>query len=243
MSRCRLLPYAVADGPSNMAADEVLLETAAAGLASLRLYGWSEPTVSLGYFQSESLRQLDSKLAQLSYVRRPTGGATLVHHKELTYTLALPAGEPWQGQESWLRRMHRVLGMALSELGVSARPHEAVPDEHFPGFLCFHHFSAGDLMIGAAKVAGSAQRKQRRALLQHGALLLAASPHAPTLHGIRELTGRLLLAEETLKAVVGVFERETGWKLTPSDWTANERRRRDVLVREKYTQPAWNLKR
>ena len=47
----RVLPFAVADGPHNMAADEVLLEGALAGVASLRCYGWTTPTVSLGYFQ------------------------------------------------------------------------------------------------------------------------------------------------------------------------------------------------
>ena len=48
---CRLLPLAVADGPHNMAADEALLETALNGIASFRCYTWSEPTLSLGYFQ------------------------------------------------------------------------------------------------------------------------------------------------------------------------------------------------
>src|SRR6516162_5517447 len=94
---CRLLPYAVADGPHNMAADEVLLDAACAGLASLRFYGWFEPTVSLGYFQPHAAR-----LPGLPYVRRPSGGLMLVHHHEITYALALPAGAPWQGGESWL---------------------------------------------------------------------------------------------------------------------------------------------
>ncbi len=42
---CRLLPTAVAPGPWNMAADDVLLASAAAGVASLRFYGWWEPTL------------------------------------------------------------------------------------------------------------------------------------------------------------------------------------------------------
>ena len=52
----RLLPYSEADGPHNMAADETLLESAVRGLASLRFYGWSPPTLSLGYFQPERSR-------------------------------------------------------------------------------------------------------------------------------------------------------------------------------------------
>ena len=49
---CRLLPYAVADGPANMAADEVLLRSAAQGRTSLRFYGWAEVTVSLDFIKS-----------------------------------------------------------------------------------------------------------------------------------------------------------------------------------------------
>ena len=40
-------------GPANMALDEALLECVAggAGTAYLRTYGWTIPTLSLGYFQ------------------------------------------------------------------------------------------------------------------------------------------------------------------------------------------------
>jgi lipoate-protein ligase A len=243
MISCRLLPYAVADGPSNMAADEVLLETAKSGLASLRFYGWSEPTVSLGYFQAEAMRLSDSRLRNLPSVRRPTGGATLVHDQELTYALALPGGPPWQGRESWLRRMHAILAAALSDLGVTARLCEPTGAEHSAAFLCFLHFSAGDLLVASAKVVGSAQRKQRRALLQHGALLLAASPHTPSLPGVLELTGKLLPAGEMMNTVVRRFGRDTGWSVMPSQWTASERRQIQELVQQKYTQSGWNHKR
>src|SRR5262249_38799662 len=116
ISVCGLLPYALADGPLNMAFDEVLLEAAVRGTASLRFYGWCEATVSVGYFQPERLRRADERLAAMPYVRRPTGGAALVHHHEVTYGLALPAGEPWQTGESWLCRMHRVISAALNRL-------------------------------------------------------------------------------------------------------------------------------
>lgn len=240
---CRLLPYAVADGPHNMAADEALLEAAAAGQASLRLYGWAEATVSLGYFQAEALRRVDPHLAGLPFVRRPSGGATLVHHHELTYALALPAGPPWQTGESWLCRMHQIIAAALAGLGVTVQAHAPAPAPPFAGVLCFQHFTAGDLLIGAAKVVGSAQRRQRGALMQHGGILLAASPHTPALPGIRELSGRSLSVEETCAAVVREFARQTGWDVAPGAWNAAERRRIATLAADKYAGVAWNLKR
>src|SRR6266567_4064320 len=96
----RLLPFADADGPTNMAADEALLESASErGVASLRFYTWSEPTLSLGYFQP-SARPL--AVRSLPWLRRSSGGAAIVHHHELTYALALPAGKDWHSREPWI---------------------------------------------------------------------------------------------------------------------------------------------
>jgi lipoate-protein ligase A len=240
---CRLLPYAVADGPHNMAADEALLESALAGAASLRFYGWTTATVSLGYFQPERVRFEDPRLAGLPWVRRPSGGGTLVHHHEITYAFALPPGAPWQAGEPWLTRMHRLIAAALARRGVAARPHVPAADEPAPGFLCFRHFTAGDLLFGPGKVVGSAQRRQRRALLQHGAILLAASPYAPVLPGIRELSGVDLPVPDTLTALEEEWARQTGWDLRPTDWTAAERRRVEELAAAKYGRDEWNRKR
>jgi lipoyl(octanoyl) transferase len=241
---CRLLPDTAADGPHNMATDEVLLEAAVAGAASLRFYRWSPPTLSLGYFQSEQLRHQDERLAHLPYVRRPSGGATLVHHHELTYAIALPAEAAWQTGASWLCRMHEIIAASLRELGIDAQACPAkrqVSDE--PGLLCFHQFSPGDVLIAGHKIVGSAQRRQRRALLQHGAILLARSPSTPSLPGIGELTGRRLEPEAVRATIITAFQQSTGWELIPVDWTAAERQRIDALVTGKYTTEHWNRKR
>ena len=74
MTTIELLPYEIAPGPHNMAADETMLESAAQGRALLRFYGWTTATVSLGYFQSHKIREQDSLLTPLPFVRRPTGG-------------------------------------------------------------------------------------------------------------------------------------------------------------------------
>jgi len=240
---CRLLPFAVADGPHNMAADETLMESAAASVASLRFYGWLEATLSLGYFQAEKLRLCDPRLAGLPFVRRPSGGATLIHHHELTYCLALPVGTPWQTGESWLCRMHGLIAAALDELGVPAVPQAAGTEPPFAGLLCFQHFTAGDLLIGSAKIVGSAQRRQRGALMQHGSILLAQSPYAPDLPGILELSRHELKAAEICEAVQRVFARTTGWPLVPSEWKPWESNRVHDLATTKYSQARWNQKR
>ena len=91
----RLLPFAAASGAENMARDEAMLHAAERGVASLRFYTWTAPTLSLGYFQPSADRHTDTALSQMAWVRRATGGAAIVHDPahEITYSLALPPGE------------------------------------------------------------------------------------------------------------------------------------------------------
>jgi lipoate-protein ligase A len=240
---CRLLPFAVADGPTNMATDEVLLQSAASGVATLRLYGWRPPTLSLGYFQNAQVRLTDPLLAKLPFVRRLSGGETLVHDREVTYALALPAGPPWQGRGPWPARMHQIMAAALAEHGVNAElcaPRRARPAS---GPLCFHHFTEGDVIVAGAKVAGSAQRKRRGALLQHGGILYGTSPHTPALPGIDRLTGICLTAAQISSALQEQFQLATGWRLVERQLTPLEIEAVTGLAREKYADGRWNLKR
>jgi lipoate-protein ligase A len=113
----------------------------------------------------------------------------------------------------------------------------------FDGVLCFRHCTPGDLLVGAAKVVGSAQRRYHGAWVQHGGILLASSAHAPALPGILELTGRRLDPLEMGAAAVRELERATGWRLVTGKWTPAELRRIEALVADKFAQPAWNAKR
>lgn len=239
MTTIRLLPLESADGPVNMAADEVLLEAAAGGAASLRFYTWSEPTVSLGYFQSATER-----LPGLPWVRRSTGGAALVHDRELTYALALPAGLPWQRRgESWICRMHKIISTALASDGVTAEGLVCGAESKHGPVLCFLHHTPGDLIVSGHKVAGSAQRKQRGALLQHGGILLRQSPHTPALPGLQELTGAVIREEALAAAIQQALAKDTGWELVLSGWNQAERQRIADLAESKYRSAAWNDKR
>jgi lipoate-protein ligase A len=244
---CRLLPLDTASGPRNMAADEVMLESAEQGTPSFRVYAWSEATLSLGYFQPEKLRHQDPALSQLPFVRRPSGGGALVHHHELTYALALPADTPWQYQSekpsAWLTRMHGIIAAALQDFGVFAQLFPGSAKDPIPDILCFDNVAPGDLVIGEAKICGSAQRRHRGTLLQHGAVLCASSTHAPDLPGIKEMTGKNLGLSQLREAIQQQLSLATGWMLHPADWTEMEIARIDDLLYSKYGRDCWNYKR
>ncbi|MDB5313145.1 MAG: lipM [Gemmataceae bacterium] len=241
----RLLPFAAADGPSNMAADEALLETASdRGGASLRFYTWTEPTLSLGYFQSAGVRMEVPSLDRLAWVRRSTGGGGIVHHHELTYALALPAGKEWYSAEPWVCRFHHLLRTVLAEQGVRAHAVICGEERKLGGVLCFLHQTPGDLLIDGSKVAGSAQRKWKGALLQHGSILLARSEFAPQLPGINDAAGRELFTPETLADLLAdQLAADTGWRIESGDWTAEELARVPAIRAEKYANRDWNGKR
>jgi lipoyl(octanoyl) transferase len=205
MATLRVLFDPAACGPWNMAVDEGLLETAAAtGLATLRFYAWTQPTVSVGYFQSIRDRQQHSASRDCPLVRRATGGGAIVHDRELTYSLALPSTTSKSAQHHLYQLLHQSLVKTLRTLGIAASlcspaaggaEHRGDPPDKQP-FLCFERRTPGDVLCGDSKIAGSAQRRRRGSVLQHGSILLAASRCAPHLLGIQELRNQQLMAAE-----------------------------------------------
>jgi lipoate-protein ligase A len=139
--------------------------------------------------------------------------------------------------------MHDVVTAALAGLGADLRAVGGGAERKLGDVLCFLHQTPGDLLLAGRKVVGSAQRRQRGALMQHGSVLLAQSRHTPSLPGLRELAGFEADPQRVAAAVTEAFGRHTGWCLEPGDWTAAERRRVEELAAEKYGSEAWNRKR
>lgn len=244
MAVCRLLPFGCATSSANMALDESLLRSALdRGVASLRFYTWNAPTLSLGYFQASLDRLSDPLLAEVAWVRRPTGGAAILHHLEITYALALPAGPRWHSSESWLCRFHHAVAAALKGFGVAARAVVCGEEKKLGPFLCFQHQTPGDLLIDGHKVVGSAQRRPHGATMQHGSILLRKSPHAPALPGINDLASAAIEDNSLADAIVRELAALTGWKFERADWTAIERENAANIEREKYATMEWNAKR
>ncbi len=212
------------DGPTNMAIDACLLAAAEAGAATLRLYRWSPPTLSLGYFQCfDDPARRQGALASLPVVRRCTGGGAILHADELTYSLALPnthslAGRRAEDLYSWA---HERVAEATAMLGGAARPKGGDEPGSARGgpFLCFLRHARFDLMAGAAKLAGSAQRRAKTALLQHGSVVLRRTHPAQPSGSVSESVGRVVTFEQFADAMVAAI-RAVG--VTLSEPTASQ---------------------
>jgi lipoate-protein ligase A len=203
---CRLLIDPPQDGAWNMAVDEALLDEAAArGTASLRVYEWNEPTLSLGYFQKYEDRATHPPSVGAACVRRQSGGGAIMHDHELTYSLTLPKAHRLSSDaQSLYNAVHDRIVAALRSLvpeGVSPSQIctydvDSTTRVASEPFLCFSRRSRGDVLFieggkedvtTTHKVVGSAQRRHRGAVLQHGSILLARSERAPELAGLGDL--------------------------------------------------------
>jgi len=242
----RLIIHEPASGAWNMAVDETLLAWAGrTGGVALRFYQWREPTISLGYFQSHGDRQAHRASSNLACVRRTTGGGAIVHHHELTYSFVAPLRDRFSNQgQQFVRLFHEALAALLSDCGSDARlVCETESAGGQPPFLCFQRRCALDVVLGGYKVLGSAQRRYRGALLQHGSLLLAASPHASELKGLRELAEIASDANWLARSWATRLEHDLNLTLLPSVLSERELAETQRAADDRFAHPKWNRKR
>jgi lipoate-protein ligase A len=163
-----------ASGAYNMSLDEALMYRASQTSAAVfRVYSWSTPTLSLGrhqrargFYYEDAARRLG-----VAFVRRPTGGRALLHHREVTYSATLPVSSAAEARSAY-DFINDVLLAGLARLGVNAG-HATNTIAVQPGPRpCFDVPAEHEIAVGARKLVGSAQWRRGGALLQHGSILV-----------------------------------------------------------------------
>jgi lipoate-protein ligase A len=147
----------------------------------LRLYEWSEPTVSFGRHEPARGRfgpQIggggpDASEPSLHWVRRPTGGRAVLHRGEVTYAVVVPAGA-FGGPRGLYRAVNEALVLGLRSFGVDAELAEGVRVRPLDSGPCFDAPAPGEVVAGGGKLVGSAQARIGGALLQHGSILVSS---------------------------------------------------------------------
>jgi lipoate-protein ligase A len=181
-----------------------------------------------------------------------------MHDLELTHSLAIPARHPLAVDRlGCYRAIHLALIETLAQWGIEAKmfapcstaapgcvvpgaqPRAAVPRAQREPFLCFQRRSPGDVLVGEAKVAGSAQRRCRGAVLQHGSVLLAQSTAAPELAGLKELTAQAIQPEQLVEAWLARLAEALSATWQTGRLSDEQRHLADALVAEKYASPVW----
>ena len=178
----RLLKTGKHDAATNMAIDEViLLRQEDYPQPTLRLYDWSEPAFSFGYFQKIS-NEIDVTRCEahgVELVRRMTGGGIVVHGWDVTYSIVVPHGNgviPGDISESYcwianrlLDGFHRI-GVPAALQGGKSRGSEVGPN------TCLANPAVHDVMLDGKKIAGVSQRRNRVGAVYQGYIALNMPP-------------------------------------------------------------------
>ncbi len=248
-------------GAWNMALDEGLFLSAKEEIVTLRLYSWSPPTLSLGYFQKR--REVPGEIAlRHPIVRRATGGGAMVHESgELTVSLTGYSKSPPKPEEAAGWMLEGIRG-ALIPMGI--HPHFAGSEpeggEDSLPFFCSTRKRPIDVVVdlpgGPRKLMGTAQRRKGLAWLIHGGLLVsrqdeeAQSPREASrislLEVLLEKPGRTsplpeedALRNQFMDSLKESFESVFKMVFLEEPLTAEEARLACQLLAEKYSSPGW----
>jgi lipoate-protein ligase A len=202
-----ILPDKCFDGPMQMALDEVLLSSVTK--PTLRIYRWSSPWVTFGYFQKHA--EVSLSYPGMPCVRRWTGGGMVEHGLDHTFSLMIPKGysNSMLAPTLFYRKLHALIAEWLcQELGSSVGMVSG--EEVLQGSSCFTAPAKDDLLLGGRKILGGAQRRSAGALLYQGSLQgleidgLKALPTAllgGELPKITPLSGKLIAKAASLSKI------------------------------------------
>jgi lipoate-protein ligase A len=202
-----------------MAIDEALLREIREPV--LRVYEWSIPAVSLGYFQPHALA------GDRPFIRRYTGGGLVDHAHDVTYTIVLPRAHPWMelpAPDSYCV-IHKGVQAALAACGIESEltPTASTAESE----ACFAKPVKFDIVSDAGKLSGAAQRRTREGMLHQGSILLPDPSKNPALR--RDFSS--------------AFAKHMGLETIPGTLTPAELARAESLERERYATESWNKSR
>lgn len=264
----RLIVTKPADGATNMAVDQAIAEAVVAGdeLPTLRFYSWRPACVSLGQSQSADLLDLN-RCAALGWhiVRRTTGGRTVLHANELTYSIAAPQDEPRVkgGVLASYQQLSLGLQAGLAMAGLlPKRSADGNSTSSSDDPACFNVASAYELLVNGKKLIGSAQMRSRGLVLQHGSIPLAGdigrladgldlperdreqlrqrlSQQATT---VAAAAGQVINSAEMIRHLTNGFASALNLDFVPSQLTTAEQARAAQIRAEKFANIAWTYR-
>jgi lipoate-protein ligase A len=259
----RFVDSGTSDGFTNMALDEAMLHAHEKGMAppTLRVYEWAPPALSVGYFQSITKDVDEQRCLEngIDVVRRKTGGRSVLHKDELTYSVVASGGcsfprdlaGSYRAISQGLIAAYRILGLT-----VNLAPHRG----NHSAAACFNASSFGDLTCQGRKIAGSAQFRRGDVLLQHGSLpisldarLLFSVLKFPSISSrekamsvyiqratcITEMLGRNVSLLELKEALFQGFQEAFGIRFYVDTLSPYEVKLAHVLAAERYSNSSW----
>ena len=265
MISARLIQSGFCDAATNMAVDEALFLSYHENISAptLRLYGWTPASLSIGCFQNpEKILNLEAcEKENMSFVRRPTGGGIIFHDQELTYSLILAQSDIklCTGIKASFEKITQFLISAYRALGLEANFAKDIlkksATEKTRAEFCFSRSEEYDILITGKKIGGNAQKRKKNIILQHGSIpfsfdkqrvqkFIKEPRFLETLNitTLCEQTKKTINFKDLSKNLIHAFNKNFDVTLKESDLTLEEQKLRDELLEKKYANPEWNLR-
>ncbi|MFH1442309.1 MAG: lipoate--protein ligase family protein [Candidatus Omnitrophota bacterium] len=249
---------------SNMAFDEALFQGYYAGCSkpTLRVYSWSNPSFSLGYFQDAG-KELDLKKCakeNIDFVRRITGGGIIFHDQEITYSL-ICSREDLKILDSVAGSFKKICSFLINfykSLGLDAKFAVDADDSRRltePCAFCFASKEKYDIVIDKKKIGGSAQKRRRNVIFQHGSIPLWLDIGKPSVFlnkkldknitqeicCLQDFLDKMPCAEELTDLLKKSFEQSFGLCLKEAGLNDKEKLFYQDLKEKKYKTKKWNI--
>ncbi|MCP4264597.1 MAG: lipoate--protein ligase family protein [Candidatus Brocadiaceae bacterium] len=229
----------------NMAIDEVLLSSK---VPVLRFYQWKPNALSIGRFQNfNDIDKVYCNKNKIDVVRRITGGKTVLHEHELTYSFIIDKNKlPRSIVESY-NTISKALIRGLQILGLNPKMcRTKIVNKDNP--VCFQEPSINEIVINHKKVVGSAQVRVKGKLLQHGSILTGIDNkkhsncfvHKPEIDELDKRISYIKYPVKELKeAMRSGFLEYFNTKLSDRDLSSTELITAVKLAKEKYLSTEW----
>lgn len=241
----------------NMAVDEAILKNYKADkIPTIRFYSWDPAGMSVGCFQPvEKILNVNFlKKSGIPIVRRMTGGESIFHDNDLSYSIVCSARDmdfPRSVKDSYF---------VLIEFIVNFYKEMSLAPEYFDHIargsdFCFANKNIFDIKIKGKKLGGNAQKRSKDIIFQHGSIPIKID-RKKIMKIFKENLGRLnedtiSLSEALGKDVnfdnladmlKGSFIKTYGAELVSGKLSKEEENLKDVLMEEKYENDEWNFK-
>jgi len=242
----------------NMALDEaILIAQKELPTPTLRFYDWETPAFSFGYFQ-DIPKEVDVEVCRkegIQLVKRMTGGGTVVHGWDLTYSLILPRHPGEMTVSETYQSICNCLVKAFINLGITAYCFGSKTNvKQSTQNICLTNPAEHDVMCNDKKLAGVSVRRNRNGIMFQGYISLDMPPetilkhvskHTDVQQMLREKTsavnidGRFIKRKTLIQAITETFDLEITFN--PDNISLSEMDHAERLVNTKYGTEAWNF--
>ena len=248
----------------NMAIDEAMLLTQkASSQPTLRFYDWQHPAFSFGYFQriSEEVDVSACDAHGIELVRRMTGGGTVIHGWDVTYTIIVSHGSGMFPKDisAAYCAISDCLINGLQRLGIDVAHQIEKPIAGDVPNICLTNPAQYDTLLNGKKIAGVSQRRNQAGVMYQGYIALDLPTSDVLVLASRQVSfDRVAAGKSTainqyrstpiyrkqLEDAVAVGFRETfGVEFIRTEPSPEEIETAESLAQTKYGSAEWNFRR